>query len=450
MTVYYIRSTDGSNADTGATWALAKLDISGFASADAAGDTAYVSQVHAESTNGNLTWAFAGTVSNPTKLICGNDGAEPPTALATTATANTTGASRTITVTGSCYAYGLATVAGDSGTGGVISLGGATTWQQWESCSFQINSTGAGGVVRVGGTTAGASNLQIWRNVTLKFGNTVQGITIGSGFWHWNGGGFAAGTTAPTTLITSNAGTFNVAGFRGLIENCDFSAGGSTMNLYGNQTLYNDHFTFRNLLLPSSWTGSFTGTFSSHSMGRAEIYNCNDAASHVNYKMKVIDGCGNIDHETTFVKAGGASDGTTPISWKLASNAETIYPVGQLVTHEILYWNEQVGVAKTFALDFLHDSATGLNDDEFGIDVRYFGSSSSPICSLASSRVGLLTAASALASSSAGWTTTGMSNPNKQKASVTFTPQAKGFILIKAWLAKPSKTIYVDPVPVVS
>ena len=43
-----------------------------------------------------------------------------------------------------------------------------------------------------------------------------------------------------------------------------------------------------------------------------------------------------------------------------------------------------------------------------------------------------------------------MSNPNKQKLSVTFTPQQIGTIKCRVCLAKTSKTVYVDPIATLS
>jgi hypothetical protein len=49
------------------------------------------------------------------------------------------------------------------------------------------------------------------------------------------------------------------------------------------------------------------------------------------------------------------------------------------------------------------------------------------------------------ASSIETWTTPGLATPVKQKLSVTFTPQEKGFIYAVINLAKASATVYVDP-----
>ena len=59
MATIYVRSTDGNNADNGSTWALAKATIAGAAAIDAAGDTVFVSDAHAESTAGAVTLTFA-------------------------------------------------------------------------------------------------------------------------------------------------------------------------------------------------------------------------------------------------------------------------------------------------------------------------------------------------------------------------------------------------------
>ena len=38
-----------------------------------------------------------------------------------------------------------------------------------------------------------------------------------------------------------------------------------------------------------------------------------------------------------------------------------------------------------------------------------------------------------------------MSNPNKQKMAISFTPQKKGYVYVRFMLAKTNYTVYVDP-----
>lgn len=449
MTAYRVRSTDGANADNGSTWALAKLDIAGFAAVDAAGDTAYISQAHAESTVGSVTWAFAGTLAAPTKVVCGNDGADPPTALATSATVTLTGAGAALTPTGTAaYLYGLTLIVGTSGNPVINTLGSSNGYWQWESCKFQIGASGVStGVIRAAN---GAGAICIWRNCEVKFAAAGQSLTSVNGFWHWNGGGITSGSTSPTSLISSLTSGAAVGGVRVLIENCDFSNGAAGMNLIGVQIPYAATVTFRNCKLPASWTGAVCTAFSGSAQGRVELFNCISSASSNNYTLKIIDGNGNIDTETTFVKAGGASDGTTSISWKLVSSSGVGYPAAALFTPEIMFWNEQVGVLKTITIDILRDSATNLTNADIWPEVNYPNSSVLPTSALATGRIDVLTAASDHASSSAGWTTTGMGSPNKQHMVVTCTPQAKGWLTIRVVLAKASATLYVDPKVVIT
>jgi hypothetical protein len=80
--------------------------------------------------------------------------------------------------------------------------------------------------------------------------------------------------------------------------------------------------------------------------------------------------------------------------------------------------------------------------------VNYLADSGSPLGSFVSDAVadklGATTHADQ-ATSSASWTTTGLTNPNAQKLAVTFTPQQAGYIHCRVMVAKASSTYYVDP-----
>ena len=117
---YYVRSTDGDNASDGLSWANAKATIVGAAAVMAAGERCWISQVHAETQASSMTITSPGTAAAPCEFLCGNDAAEPPTALATTATVTTTGAN-SINISGSLYCYGL-TVSAGTGTASVSLL----------------------------------------------------------------------------------------------------------------------------------------------------------------------------------------------------------------------------------------------------------------------------------------------------------------------------------------
>lgn len=148
---------------------------------------------------------------------------------------------------------------------------------------------------------------------------------------------------------------------------------------------------------------------------------------------------------------GGASDGDTPISFKMVSNANAEYPHLTLDSQVIAVRNTATGTSKTGTVEILHDSATALKDDEIWLEAVYLGTSGVPLGSTVSdAKADVLATAANQTSSSETWTTTGMANPNKQKLSVTFTPQEKGNVAFVVRLAKASYTVYYCPKVTVS
>lgn len=445
MSNIYVRSTDGSNADNGSTWALAKASIGGAAAIDAAGDTIFFSQAHSESFAG-ATVAIAGTQASPSKLICGNDAVEPPTAVATTASF-TQSDNTSFGVSGWFYAYGLKWNIGLDNSCVMTLSSNSNDRQVWEKCQF-IFATTVGNFSRL--QTCGGSNAQktVWKNCDIKFAQAVQRIDA-RGTFIWQGGSVLAGSASDTTALIEQSGA---RGGRFLVEGVDLSnlpAAVNLVNTTGTPGSVNNG-VFRNCKLPASWSGALqTGGMGSAPGCRYEMYNCDSADT--NYRLWVEDYAGSIKQETTLVKTGGASDGTTPIAWKMTSGADAEYPHQTLRSPEIVQWNETTGSAITVTIDILHDSATNLKDDEVWLEVQYLGTSGVPLGSFVSdAKADVLATAADQTASGATWTTTAMANPNKQKLSVTFTPQEKGFIHAVVHLAKASKTVYVDPLLQVS
>lgn len=446
MANIYVRSTDGNDADNGSTWALAKATLAGAAAIDAAGDTIYVSQAHAETPAANTSYSFAGTHSNPVKIICGNDGVEPPTAISTSATITCGAGNYTFTINGSFYCYGLSLTAGSVSNGG-HALGNAPALgevQMYEKCQFKMAATGASAYLYIG-STASEPPFVTFKDCDVSFGVATSGVGLATAKFVWNGGSILAGSVALTSLFKSYGGGRVITA---LVSGVDLSNLGATAALVTAGSVRGTLITFRNCKLPASWSGVlFSGTFTP--LDRIEMYDCDNADT--NYRLWIEDYNGSIKHETTLVKTGGASDGTTGLSWKMATSAAANYPTSPLESGEIAVWNDTTGAAKTLTVDILHDSVTNLTDAEVWLDVQYLGTVGFPLGNFISdAKADVLAAAAAQTASSATWTTTGMTNPNKQKLSVTLTPQKKGYYIAKVKLAAASKTIYVDPAIVVT
>jgi hypothetical protein len=430
----YARSSDGNNADNGTTWALAKATLAGAAAIDAAGDTIWLSQSHSET--GATSYISPGTVAAPVLLLCGNDSAEPPTALATGASLASSANNAIGVTTGYSYVYGITMTAGASTGAADMNLTAAQLDMQ--QCTLRLGSTGNGKY-----TIGSASGRVRLTNCTMKFsaaGQTIQPSTAGASV-EILGGGLESGTTSPTTLVTAMGAGAHIA-FSGF----DLSAAGSAMNLC-DATAADAKACFRDCKMPASWSGSLhSGTPGNGSI--FEMFNCDSADTHYTYRKHTQ--IGTVRDETTLVRTGGASDGATTYSYKLVSNANAEHPLLTLDAPEMVRWNDTVGSAITVTVEFLHDSVTNLTDKDIFLDVMYLGTSGVPLASFVSDGASVVATAADQAASSETWTTTGMTNPNKQKLSVTFTPQEAGFIHAVPRLAKASTTVYVDPMFTVS
>jgi hypothetical protein len=99
-------------------------------------------------------------------------------------------------------------------------------------------------------------------------------------------------------------------------------------------------------------------------------------------------------------------------------------------------------VSQTFEL--LTDNVT-LNNNDAWIEYSYLGSSSTPLGTFSTTAPDILATGSALTTSTATWTTTGLTTPVTQKIVITFTPQLKGVYSAKLKVAKASTTLWLNP-----
>jgi hypothetical protein len=439
MANLYVRSTDGSDVDNGTTWALAKATVAGATAIDAAGDVIYVSQAHAESIASSQTWAFAGSIINPVKLIGGNDGAEPPTTASTAPTCAVTGATA-YTFSGSAYVYGLNLSAGSGANSNSINFNSSGVHAQtWESCTFYLVGTGA--TQGFFFNTAHQANDQklVIKNCTFRFSNTGGKFWLEGGDVHWKGGGIHASSSAITQLFDNQGYACNFTG-----EDLDLSAGAAGMHIatkdqYGKIIL-------KRCKLPSGWSGSLTSlAMVTHPATRIELWNC--ASDNKFYKTRIRTWTGDLTDEATIVKTGGASDEGTSISYKVVTtaNAAWAYP---FETCEFLFNTTTVGSSVTATVDVVTDNVT-LTQNDIWLEVSYLGSSATPLGTIGSSTTSPLST-TAVTTSTATWTTTGLTTPVTQKLQVTFTPNAAGVYVAKVFVAKASTTVYIDPKVVVA
>jgi hypothetical protein len=186
-----------------------------------------------------------------------------------------------------------------------------------------------------------------------------------------------------------------------------------------------------------------TGTPSTKFGGsRVRLHHCSKIDD--TYSFYESNFFGVMQHETTIVRTGGASDGTTAISMKIVSNANVSEQFVWFESTPIHGWTDSTSSA-TFTIHGVYDSATNLQDDEIWMELEYPANDTDGLGAMASDVCEILGSPADQATSTETWTTTGLTNPNKFKLSVTVTPGKAGPITARVFLAKASTTVYIDP-----
>lgn len=439
MANWYVWS-GATGTGTGADWANAYTTLNAAATAKAAGDVFYVAHDHVQTVASALTITFAGTEANPNRVYCVNRaGSVPPVAadLRTTAQISTTGANA-ISLAGSCAEmYGIIFSAGDAANNAGINVGSTANRSfRLNSCALKINNTNASS--RVSLCSGASGQFAILENTTLQFGSVSQQLsTSARAIWRNTPNAFQ-GVIFPTTLMTFSGG-----GGEFFVEGVDLSALGSGKTLVASGVNSpNLKAIFKDCKLGASVTVVATAA----NFGSVEVMLIRCDSGDTNYRTEKYAFGGVQSVETTIVRTGGATDGTTPISWKLATvaNAEWEFPLECL---PIVVWNDIVGLPKTVTVEGIWATGTVPNNDDIYIDVEYLGTSGFPIASKASSTKATgFVAGTPLPAGSGTWG----GSTTKFKMSVTITPQEKGPFTIYVKAAKPSSTFYVDPKPVIT
>ncbi|MDE2097808.1 MAG: hypothetical protein KGL39_11215 [Patescibacteria group bacterium] len=410
-------------------WSAPLADMVTAASRTAAGDRILVDSNHVTNSvaafGTNYNYAFGGTDANPVQILSIDATIASPVTLKSGADLSPYAYyNNSVNITGETYFYGVS----------ITSPGSFNIYSSayvFENCS--LNGSSAGGGIAFGyyntGTSVKLINCSLtWVNGNHTLSNTLLKMLGGS--LHYTG--------SSTSLFSENPSNGSPSEIH--LLGVDATAIPSTASLVGASARWYDlDATFDGVKLPSSY--NFDLNRQTQAGTSPYRYRFCDSGN-TNYAMHNVSYQGDLQTETTIVKASGASDGTTQISWKHSTNANASF-AHPVESEDLVVWNDTVGSPVTFNLDFVHDSLTALTDADIWVEAEYFSSATSSLKSYATTESAVPTLT--WAASAATWTTTGMTNPNKQKLSITITPQQKGYILFRVRLMKPSYIVYVDP-----
>lgn len=392
------------------------------------GDTCYISNNHAETQTTALSLPLLGISSTPSNYICVSDTVAPPTTTATTASITTTGTANITLGVNISYVYGVKFSAGSTTNGNISAT--ASTSHIYDTCTFSIPNTGAGAEIIIG--TGNVGGFPTYYNCTFVFGAATQqlvpnGVTV-------VGGTFAATGTVPTTLFLLGTSGQNYT----IIRDCDFSNISSNIADVSNISLSSLTW-FENCKIKAGANLTVNNAASLNTT-RVHFHNCDSSATSYRTFYKYYSGT--LQQETSIVRTGGASDGTTPISWNIASASQVTlyYP---FISEEITIWNDITGSSKTATVEI--NSGGTLTNGDVWMELEYLGNSGAPLGSFTSTRKSdILQSNTNITSSTAVWGG-GLAGSTTQKLQVTFTPQLKGPVKARIYVGKPSQTVYVDP-----
>jgi hypothetical protein len=423
-------------AANGSSWADAYTTFTAAIAGSSAGDRYFVAGDHAESTAGAVTLTFKGTNAAPDQILCvDRAGSVPPVSadLLTTATVTTTGASA-LTIAGSHYCYGVTFACGSGATNAALTIAnGAANNQVYDSCELQKNGTTANASAIAFGVVGSSPSSVLLVNTGLQFGATGDGMALSQTEFRWKNTPTAIrGATLPTTLsnVVTRAG-------RAVFEGVDLSALGSGKTLVGASITAPWLYLFKDCKLGASVTVAATPT----SPGAAEtnLIRCDSGDTNYRHERYRYEGTQTV--ETTIVRTGGASDGTTPISWKIitTANSERTQPFECL---PISIWNETVGSPITLTVQGIWGGGAVPTSAEIWMDVEYLGTSGFPLGSFASSGpADQLASGTNLGAGSGTWG----GSTTKFKLEKQITPAEKGPITVYINAAAASSTFYIDP-----
>lgn len=423
------------NGDGGGTdWGAPSPELSiHMANTYQAGDTVFVADDHSESVSTFTFQLFDSPLSNPIRILSIDPAVVPPTDLSKGASISATigGFSNVYGGAFLCYGIIFSCDSGSSQSSFDLGVFNSATDQLWENCEFIINNTHASSYFRllpVGGTTNTKPYKATFKDCVFGFGNASQIMKLGMGNMLFNNCSLSG--TVPTNLFETREGSSPKV----LLTGCDFTNLNTTLVKAIANTQLN--LVLRNSKIHSSLAKT-SGTNDGNTHMDVKFINCSSSA--INYSLNESNYSGSLEHELTTVRTGGASNGTTTVGWKMVSNS-VVSKVVPLISEDIAIWNESTGSSKTVTVEIAGSSA--LTDAEAWLEVEYQGSSSTPKTTIVDDKCAELATPANQTTSSATW---GGSPSSKQKLEVTFTPQMKGIIRARVYLAKASTTLYVDP-----
>ena len=285
---------------------------------------------------------------------------------------------------------------------------------------------------------ATGKNALLLKNTAVNFsggGANTRFNPADSGAFDWKGGTLLHGGTQPSALFAGFARIMflSISGVdlssitTALI---DVSAGTPQVELHHNLLASGVALTIGTIAIANT---------------KVLMSGCDDTTGNDLYRLEYVDYYGAVVHDDAiFVTSGGASDGTTPISWKMVTTANATEFSEPLISPPITIWADSTG-SQTFTVQCLWDSLTDIQNDEIWLEIEYLSASADTESDFANDGLANVLATPAdQTTNSTAWTES-LTNDNEFAIAVTATINRVGPVICRVHLAKPSTTVYIDP-----
>lgn len=400
--------------------------------AAAAGDTIYIDDGHSEAGVGaTMTLTMSATAGSPTKVYCVDKASDTLSTGAVVATGN-----HGLRLGGCAYSYG---VNYNSGTGQIaFGRGVHTAWTLEGNNTTTLSCISSVGIEAY--STSFAALLYLI-NAKVYIGAN-RGFNAGNfGLIHWRGGSVETRDNSGTTCFCRNTSNNAHAIFED-VDLSDLGKGAYAAYLFDMAGATGVSMQFLRCKLPDDAGFVISQEDASYyNSGKVVLHHCSSANQTYDFYERSYEGT--VEDSTSIYRTGGASDGTTALSAKMVSSAGCVENIIALESPPIHAWTGST-TSKTFTIEGLWDSATNIQDDEIWMELEYPANNTDGLGAVARDKCAILGTPADQTASSETWTTTGLTNPNKFKLSVTVTPGKAGPITARVYLAKASTTVYID------
>jgi hypothetical protein len=449
MSTIFVSAVDGSNADNGTTWALAKQTVAGALAIATSGDIIVVDNAGTFTANAALTWTvpagniaiISATRSGTTTFVPSAGATEALGAASFTFLLAATNAA-------SVYIFGMTIKGGTNNSTncsiGIDFTGNATMVWDIESCTFDIPSVAGCNITlgRGASTTAAPSLLRMINCTYNRTGsNTSQYIIVGN---------IVAEIINPTFSFAGASKPAFLTGASSLVRGSLTIRDGdiSGYNVSGGTLIQAAQMTHCNILLEnlklSATPTIISGTWAVGT-GGVTIRNCD--SGNTTHVFEFINAYGTLTADNTvYITSGGAVFNGGGASWKIITTSlcDEWHP---FILPLIYVWDTAL-TAQTASIDLIRDNATALTDRDIWSDLDSAASASFPNYTYQTNRNAQPFTGSTAnqPTSTATWTGTGgFSNPTKQKLQNAFTAAATGLLQSRVYVGKASETLYMDP-----